>query len=135
MTVAAVIPHWNRRQLLETLLQSLGDQTRAFDELIVVDNGSTDDSAELAERAGARVLRMGRNLGFAAAVNRGIEAAGADWVVILNNDVVLDPDWLRILLAAAGRENAHFATGKILRESDPSMIDGTFDAISRGACA
>ncbi len=75
MTVAAIVPHWNRRDLLDALLRNLRDQTVAFDEIIVVDNGSSDDSAALAERAGARVVRLDKNLGFAAAVNRGIETA------------------------------------------------------------
>ena len=73
MKVAAVVPHWNRRDLLQTLLANLGEQTRPFDEIIVVDNGSADDSVLVAERAGARVIRLERNLGFAAAVNRGIK--------------------------------------------------------------
>ncbi len=129
----AVIPTWNRRDLLLNLFESLAAQTRPFDEIIVVDNGSTDDSAELAERAGAKVLRMGRNVGFAAAVNRGIEAAATDWIAILNNDVTCEPDWLEKLLTAPG--DAWFATGKILQEGDPSLLDGAFDEISRGACA
>jgi GT2 family glycosyltransferase len=102
--------------------------------MIVVDNGSDDDSAKLAERAGAKVLRLGRNMGFAAAVNRGIEeAADADWVAILNNDVTLAADWLEKLLAVD--EDAWFATGKILQAGDHSLVDGTFDEVSRGACA
>jgi GT2 family glycosyltransferase len=141
MTVAAVVPHWNRRALLRSLLESLRGQTRQFDEIIVADNGSTDGSAEFAEKSGARVVRLDSNLGFAAAVNRGIEAATADWIAILNNDVILDPHWLEKISAAAVRENAWFATGKILSASEPETaagpqtIDGTFDAISRGACA
>ncbi len=134
-TVAAVVPHWNRRDLLETALGSFSHQTRPFDEVIVADNGSTDDSAGFAERAGARVVRLGSNLGFTAAVNRGIEASSADWIAILNNDVTLEPDWLARLLDRAARENAWFACGKILRASDHRIIDGTFDEISRGACA
>jgi GT2 family glycosyltransferase len=47
---------------------------------------------------------MGSNLGFAA-VNRGIEAADAEWVAILNNDVTLEPVWLTRLLEAAAQEN------------------------------
>ena len=85
--VAAVIPTWNRRDLLATLLRNLAAQACPFTEIIVVDNGSEDDSVELAASVGARVLRMGSNLGFAAAVNRGVEAADAEWVAILNNDV------------------------------------------------
>jgi GT2 family glycosyltransferase len=135
MTVAAVVPHWNRRDLLETLLGNLREQTVAFDEVIVVDNGSTDGSAELAERAGARVLRLGQNRGFAAAVNRGIGATGADWVAVLNNDVTLAADWLAELVSAADRGGASFATGKILSATNPAVIDGTYDEISRGACA
>jgi GT2 family glycosyltransferase len=133
--VAAVIPHWNRRDLLQTLLENLRAQTRPFDEILVIDNGSTDDSAELAERAGARVLRLQRNLGFASAVNRGIEATPADWIAILNNDVTLDPTWLEKLLAAASQQDVSFATGKILSASHPALIDGTFDELSRAACA
>lgn len=135
MTVSAVVPHWNRRDLLESLFRSLREQTLAFDEIIIADNGSSDDSADFAERNGARVLRLGRNLGFAAAVNRGIEAAQADWVAILNNDVTLAPDWLALLIDAAERDAASFATGKILNAANPAILDGTFDEISRGACA
>jgi GT2 family glycosyltransferase len=139
MKVAAVVPHWNRRDLLQTLLANLAEQTRPFDEIIVVDNGSTDDSAVVAAQAGANVIRLERNLGFAAAVNRGIEASHADWIAILNNDVTLAADWLATLLATVEKDvkngNAWFATGKTLRASDPSRIDGAFDAISRGACA
>src|ERR1700691_1783891 len=114
MTVAAVIPHWNRRDLLAKLLENLRRrQTRRFDEVIVVDNGSTDGSAEMAEQAGARVLRLGSNLGFAAAVNRGIEAliqngaAHADWIAILNNDVTLEPEWLEAMLVTLVTTGGH----------------------------
>ncbi len=60
MTVAAIIPHWNRRDLLDPLFTSLHSQTRPFDEIILIDNGSTDDSADLAERHGANVLLLGK---------------------------------------------------------------------------
>jgi GT2 family glycosyltransferase len=133
LTVAVIIPHWNRRDLLQPLFASLRQQTRRFDQIILLDNGSTDDSAELAESLGARVLRLGGNLGFAAAVNRGIESTTADWIAILNNDVTLEPDWLDQLLKKTGA--AAFATGKILNAADHSLIDGAFDEISRGACA
>jgi GT2 family glycosyltransferase len=135
VTVAAVIPHWNRRDLLAALLENLKRQTRAFDRVIVADNGSLDDSAAIAESAGAFVLKLGANLGFAAAVNRGIEAASCDWVAILNNDVTLDPGWLAALLDAAVRDQAWLAAGKILSASRPNIIDGCFDEIARSGCA
>ena len=137
MKVAAVIPQWNRGYLLRSLLENLREQTRPLDEIIVVDNGSTDDSVAVAEGGEARVVRLGSNLGFAAAVNRGVEATDAEWVAILNNDVTLDPAWLATLLQGVGQTSseAWFATGKTLRAADPTLIDGTFDEISRGACA
>jgi len=133
MIVSAVVPQWNRRGLLETLLKSMKQQRRQFDEVIVVDNGSTDDSAEFAERHGAQVIRLEKNLGFAAAVNRGIQASGGEWIAILNNDVTLNPGWLAELLENAGE--AWFVTGKILSAKDARLIDGTFDEISCAACA
>ncbi len=134
-TTAAVIPHWNRAELLHDLLQSLSRQTLRFCEIIVVDNGSTDGSVNHARSQGARVIEMGKNAGFAAAVNRGIHAAKTDWVAILNNDVTVAPDWLATLIQSAGQSGAWFASGKTLQTTDPSIIDGTFDEISRGGCA
>src|ERR1700733_10589180 len=132
MIVAAVIPHWNRRDLLAKLLENLRQQTRLFDEVIVADNGSTEGSAELAEQAGARVLRLGSHLGFAAAVNRGIKVTRADWIAILNNDVTLEPEWLERLIKvtsqqAGSHEGVWFACGKVLRADDATVIDATFD--------
>lgn len=136
MSIAAIIPHYNRADLLRELLTQLPQQTRPFDRIIVVDNGSTDGSADLAEQAGAHVIRLPHNQGFAAAVNQGIAAAaGFDWIAILNNDVTLDPTWLSELLRAAAESNASFATGKILSANNPAMLDGAWDEISRGACA
>ncbi len=131
MTVAAIIPHYNRRDLLEPLFASLHAQTRPFDQIILIDNGSTDDSVEIAKAQHAKVIPLPANLGFAAAVNRGIASTSADWIAILNNDVTLAPDWLEQLLTT----DSAFATGKILSATDHSLIDGTFDEISRGACA
>ncbi len=131
MSVAAVIPHWNRRDLLDPLFASLRAQTRPFDQIILVDNGSQDDSVQVALRHSATVIRLNANLGFAPAVNRGISATTADWIAILNNDVTLAPDWLEQLL----KTDAPFATGKILNASCHARIDATFDEISQAACA
>jgi GT2 family glycosyltransferase len=135
-TVAAVIPHWNRVALLRGLLANLKEQTRGFERIIVVDNGSADGSVEEARRLGAEVVALPRNVGFAAAVNRGVEsAAGSEWVAILNNDVTLDSFWLERVLKAADGPDTWFAAGKILAARDHLRVDGCFDEISRGATA
>ena len=86
--IAIIVPTWNRAGLLAQALESLRNQTHPVDRVIVVDNGSTDDAVEVATRAGAQVISLPANAGFAAAVNRGIrEAAGSEWIGVLNNDV------------------------------------------------
>ncbi len=100
----------------------------------MVDNGSTDGSAEMARRGGATVIEMGRNAGFAVAVNRGVEAARAPWVAIINNDVEPAGNWLETLLSGAEASGAWFATGKLLQGDAPDRIDGTYDLLCRGGC-
>lgn len=133
--VTAVVPTWNRRDLLESLLAGLAAQTMPPETVVVVDNGSTDGSAEAAEKRGACVIRMGANQGFARAVNAGVRQARTRWVAVLNNDVELEPHWLERLSAAAEAGDAWFASGKIYDAARRSTIDGTWDCVSRGACA
>lgn len=141
-TVAVIIPNWNGASRLERCLASVGKQAQKPDQVLVVDNGSTDNSAEVAARAGARFLPLGANRGFAAAVNAGVREAGpVDYVVLLNNDVVLDAGWLAALVAAAetNREFALF-TGRTLRYVSRDwalvpVLDGAGDALARGLAA
>jgi GT2 family glycosyltransferase len=132
MPISAIVPVWNGRELLLRLLKTLDSQTQSIGELLVVDNGSSDGAPDAACARGARVIPMGRNAGFAAAVNRGIEESRGDWIAVLNSDVELAPDYLARLLAAAEASGAWFATGKILTAGTDSRIDATFDAICRG---
>jgi GT2 family glycosyltransferase len=127
MKISAIVPVWNGRELLARLLATLEAQSHPAAELLIVDNGSTDGAPDMARARGAHVIAMGRNAGFAAAVNRGISEAGHPLVAILNSDVELAPDYLEKLAAV----NAPFATGKIL--SPAGMLDGTFDLTCRGA--
>jgi GT2 family glycosyltransferase len=130
VSVTAIIPVWNGRHLLMKLLDTLERQTAPMQEILVIDNGSTDGAPEAAEQRGARVIRLGRNFGFAHALNRGVSESHTEHIAILNSDVELEPAWLAALLSA----NAQFACGKILSAANPTILDGTFDLISRGAC-
>jgi len=135
MTISAIVPVWNGEELLRRLLRSLRAQTLQPMELIVVDNGSQDAAPEVARAAGARVIPMGRNAGFAAAVNRGIREARGQAAAILNSDVELSPDYLRLLEANLARSEAWFATGKLLEDGSQARLDGTFDVVCRGGTA
>ena len=135
MSVTVVIPVWNGREYLSRLLNALAQQTHPIAEVIAVDNGSQDGAPEVAEQRGARVLRMGSNLGFSRAVNAGIEACHTDLVAIINSDVEPEPDWLAHLVPAVEPAGVWFAAGKLLSASQRDRIDGTYDLISRSGCA
>lgn len=138
-----VIPTWNGAPMLAATLETLSRQTYPIARVIVVDNGSTDNSVAVAQTAGAQVISLSENRGFAAAVNRGIREATAEYLLILNNDVTLPPEWLARLMAKleekseTGLENAQawFATGKLLNAQQHELLDGSYDAICRGGCA
>jgi GT2 family glycosyltransferase len=134
-TVSAVIPTWNRAHLVRAILGNLRGQSRPPDQIIVVDNGSADNTASVAQEFGATLISLSSNRGFAAAVNEGIKQSNSDWVLIVNNDVELQPLWIEQLVATAAREGADFAAGKLLQSSRPDRIDGTWDLVSRGAHA
>ena len=104
----------------------------------MVDNGSTDPSSEYAKSSGAEVIRFEENRGFAIAVNEGIRQANSDFVLIVNNDVVLSHRWIENALRVGKEEDAPFVCGKLLRPSQASgtaEIDGSWDLISRAAYA
>ncbi len=97
--VAVVIPSWNSLELLPACLDSLTSQGVDL-ETLVVDNGSADGSPGYVRDRGVRCLTLDRNIGFAAAVNLGVRETGADTVLVLNADAVLEPGCVATLLAA-----------------------------------
>ncbi|HEV7844662.1 MAG TPA: glycosyltransferase family 2 protein [Thermoleophilaceae bacterium] len=138
LSAAFVIPCWNGRRWLDGCLDSLLAQTRPADELIVVDNGSTDGSAEhVRERfPQVRVLELPNNSGFAGASNVGLRAVSTDTVALINQDVRLEADWLERSLAAldASPGAASVAT-KMLDMGDPSLVYDAGDILRRdGVC-
>ncbi len=85
--IAAVIPAYNAERIVAAAIESLQRQTVPPAEIIVVDDGSQDDTSAVATRAGARVIRQ-ENRGPAAARNRGIAATTAEWIALLDADDV-----------------------------------------------
>jgi N-acetylglucosaminyl-diphospho-decaprenol L-rhamnosyltransferase len=97
--LSAVAPHWHDEEHLAVLVRDWPTDARF--ELIVVDNGSDGDLTGLsADRSNVRLLDPGRNLGFGAAVNRGVAEAGGDLILILNTDAVPDQGALDTLVEA-----------------------------------
>ena len=97
MKVSVILLNWNGRKLLEKFLPSVVAHTPSdVAEVVVADNGSTDDSvAMLRERfPGVRLILLDRNYGFAEGSNRPIEQTPAESTVLLNTDVEVTPAWL-----------------------------------------
>jgi GT2 family glycosyltransferase len=132
MKVAVLIVNWNGGALLRQCLESLERQRRRPDQIVVVDNDSSDDSLRLAESAlqGVQLIRLTSNAGFARANNIAAEAAGhADAFALLNPDAFAEPEWLEALVRAAEREPAvaSFASHMLLA-STPEYLDGAGDS-------
>ena len=128
--LSVVVVNWNRKDLLRECLTSLTLQRERRFELILVDNGSTDGSAEMVEaeflnpgRLRGRILRNERNEGFCRANNQGITASRSRFVALINNDAVADAGWLEQLLAAFDDDTVGMAASKILVYEDPRRID------------
>ncbi len=120
--VSVVIPTWNGRELLEAYLPSVIEATLRGEanEVIVVDNASDDGTAQwlAAEQPRVRVLALDRNRGFGGGSNAGFEAARNDIVVLLNNDMRVEPDYLSPLVGGFTDPGVFAVTSQIFF-SDP----------------
>lgn len=121
MSVALVIPVLNQLAHTRACLACLAPDRAAGVRVIVVDNGSTDSTAEfLATQPDLTVISNPTNRGCAPAWNQGVAAAGAaEWTIVLNNDVLLPEGWLAALLGAARRHRLDLVC-PALREGDLS---------------
>ncbi|HRI87755.1 MAG TPA: glycosyltransferase family 2 protein [Candidatus Hydrogenedentes bacterium] len=130
-TLSVVIPSWNHGELLSACLRSLIAQSRAADEIIVVDDGSSPPLAELVAEISQeiRVIRLAANSGFCVAVNTGIRAASGDFVFLLNNDMTLEPDALSVLLDTAESQPNTLLTPLVLFESERNTVYAAGDRV------
>ncbi|MDQ6750181.1 MAG: glycosyltransferase family 2 protein [Actinomycetota bacterium] len=129
-TVTAVVLTYNGRHLLEATLPSFVAQAREGTRIVVVDNGSTDGTADWLREHWPQVnlVRHASNCGVTAALNSCLDAAETDLVGLFNNDVELAPDCLAELVRAM-REHpqAAAASPKLLSYHDRGVIDGAGD--------
>ena len=103
MKISVVIPVYNREETLAHAIESALSQTLKPHEVVVIDDGSSDKSAEVAEGFGdiVRVIRQ-ENAGAAIARNVGIRHAVGDWIAFLDSDDVWDRDKLKLQTANTG---------------------------------
>lgn len=127
-SITVVIPTYNRADWLPATVGSVLQQTRPADEVLIVDDGSTDRTAEVcaAFPAPVRYVRQ-ENAGVSAARNRGVREARGEWVAFLDSDDLWEPAKLEVQLAAleATPEAGWSITGCVLVDGDDRPVPGT----------
>lgn len=127
-----IIPNYNGMRFLPDLMASLERQRLGGARVIVVDDASTDDSCAYLRSAHptVTVLRNERNLGFASTCNAGLRAATTSFVILLNNDTVVDENWLAAGLAAFDAPDIAAVASLVVLADPPHRIDSAGDVYS-----
>lgn len=134
--VSVIVPTRNRSESLSRLLGSLQGTRGLSDlslEILVIDNGSTDDTSRCLREASQRwpllralfEARPGKNI----ALNRGIQEAKGEILCLMDDDIVLDPDWLSELVKAYRSNNYDALQPRVLPGKDPSGKSAEFDRL------
>ncbi len=124
--VSVVIPNYNGIAYLDGVLSSLERQTMKNYEVILVDNGSSDGSSAfvMANYPWVHLIELPDNFGFCKAVNEGIKASRAPYVLLLNNDTEAAPDFLEEMTAAIRRHKKAFScAAKMVQFHDRDKLD------------
>ena len=126
MEVSVVIPNYNGIAFLDSVLASLEGQTLKNFEVIFVDNGSSDGSCSFV--AGnypwVHIIELSENYGFCRAVNEGIKASRAPYVLLLNNDTEVKEDFLEEMTAAIRRHKKAFScAARMVQYHDRDRLD------------
>ena len=124
--VAIVILNWNGQKYLEQFLPSVLSTNYADYKVVVADNGSADDSVAFLEKnyPGIRLIRFTQNYGFAKGYNEALKQVDADYYVILNSDVEVQPGWLQPMVDLLEKDK-HIAAcqPKLLSYNDKKMFE------------
>ncbi len=133
--VTVVIPTWNGKRFLTGVLDSIAIQTYPQVEVIVVDNGSKDGSVEFMREnyPFVKLALYEKNTGFAVAVNRGIRESTGEFIALINNDTVLEANFIEELVKGMHEHPECGSLGcKMLAYDDHTLLDGVGDGYRRG---
>jgi GT2 family glycosyltransferase len=129
-TVSFIIPNYNGKEFIHVCIDSILKQSFNDYEIIVVDDHSTDGSAEYIKSRwhNVPILSLDENSGFCHAVNAGIKASHGNYIALINSDVELDPRWLEYMITAIESHNDAFSiNSKILNFYNRTKIDDAGD--------
>ena len=131
--VSVIIPNYNGEHFLKECLEALKRQTFDDMEVILVDNASTDDSIKLAKELyrEIRVIELHDNTGFAYAVNRGIEAAKGEYVLLLNNDTIVFPNFVKNQYKMIkGKPDVFSCSALMIQNQNHELVDDAGDELA-----
>lgn len=127
-TVSVSIVTYNSAEDIASCLEAVLGQTYPIERIVVVDNGSSDGTMSVLERFRDRIQIIANkdNTGFAGGQNLGIGATGSDYVLVLNPDVTLEPDYVETIIGVMeANPDIGSATGMLVRTSAGDVIDST----------
>ena len=132
--VSIIIPNYNGQKYLGDCIDSLQqlDFPRENYEIIVVDNASSDNSCELvcSRYPDVILIEAEKNLGFASGCNLGIKNSSGQYIVLLNNDTVVDSNWLTELVAVAAQPDVAIVGSKLLFKNSPGEIQNAMSYLT-----
>ena len=121
--VSLYIPCYNAGKYIDRCLAGAKAQTYPVAELLVIDDGSTDDTVSRAAKYGVKIISHGNNRGLAEARNTAIMSASGDFLASLDADCVAAPEWLERLVGAFFREDVVGVGGKLVESCNKSIAD------------
>jgi GT2 family glycosyltransferase len=138
--VSIIVPNLNGYRFLKVCFESLRNQTFKHFEIIMVDNGSTDNSVSFVKKyfPEVKIISNLKNAGFAVANNQGYKIAAGKYIATLNNDTMADREWLEnLILTAEGNDTVGMCASKVLSMDNPPLIDSVglnicLDGMARG---
>lgn len=122
-TVSLYIPCFNAAKTICFCLDAVFKQTCPLEEVLVIDDGSIDETVELANQYPVRVIKQNKNFGLAAARNTAIRNARAEFIASLDADCVPEPDWLKHLMERFDSPKIAGIGGKLLESDSSSVFD------------
>ena len=132
--VSIVIVNWNGAEVLPECLRSLLGLNHKDIEIVVVDNGSTDGSVDIVREicgGDVKIVRLEKNVGFAAGVNIGVENASGEFIATLNNDMIVEPSWLDQPLELLKDKSVGIVSCRQMNYYDRSKVDGLYHHITK----
>jgi hypothetical protein len=137
MLVSIIVLNHNGQHYLARCLPSIYSQDYPNIEIIVVDNGSSDNSIDWIREnhPQLKLIQNQENLGFCIANNIGIRESRGDYIILLNNDTELEPGFLSAMVAAAESSDVGMVASQILFDHDPTHLDSAGIEVDRAGMA